>query len=464
VTTTTSVVPNWPQIEAVTRPDGTGELTINGTSHPIQASTIEEARQTIITRIADTAAKLQRPVRALASGPDGQWPLIVHPDGDVQPDHSRPASPAPVPARTPTPAPEPEATEPQPPLRAEPELVDELPDDGGWARWVRPATRPVTTSTELPAATGGPAVPFDRPTFLGQVEDEEPARQGWRGTLSRIGVRVAPSPAEQSERADAHAVSQHWPGPRTIAVVNGKGGASKTPTTILLAAVFARYGGAGVLAWDNNQTRGTLGWRTEPGPHDGTLLDLLPRTERLLSARSQAAELAQYVHHQTRDRYDVLRSKPMVMADEQRLAARDVDAIHAVATKYYRLVIMDSGNDESDPMWRRMIDRADQLVVVTTTRDDHAEAGVLLLEALNHRDEHSADLAQGAVAIVSQADPNATSTQLRTVADGYARVTRDVVTIPHDPAMVDGILRYDALRPSTQRAWLSAGAAVARQL
>jgi MinD-like ATPase involved in chromosome partitioning or flagellar assembly len=277
-------------------------------------------------------------------------------------------------------------------------------------------------------------------------------------------MRVSPGQAEQAERADVHAVSQHWPGPRTIAVVNGKGGASKTPATILLAAIFARYGGAGVVAWDNNQTRGTLGWRTETGPHEGTLLDLLPRTGQLLSARAQAAELANYVHHQTRDRYDVLRSKPMVMADEQRLGAADVDAIHAVVTKYYRLIIMDSGNDESDPMWRRMIDHADQLVVVTTTRDDHAEAGVLLLEALTQRDEHSADLARGAVAIVSQADPNATRAEVSTIADGYARVTKDVVTIPHDPAMVDGILRYDALRSSTQRAWLSAGAAVARQL
>lgn len=36
-----------------------------------------------------------------------------------------------------------------------------------------------------------------------------------------------------------------------------KGG--QTPTTVLLSAVFARYGGAGVVAWDANQTRGTLG-------------------------------------------------------------------------------------------------------------------------------------------------------------------------------------------------------------
>ena len=46
----------------------------------------------------------------------------------------------------------------------------------------------------------------------------------------------------------------------------------------------------------------------------------------------------------------------------------------------------------------------------------------------------------------------------------YRSLTREVVTIPHDPAMVDGVLRYSSLRPATQRAWLGAGAAVARGL
>jgi MinD-like ATPase involved in chromosome partitioning or flagellar assembly len=285
-----------------------------------------------------------------------------------------------------------------------------------------------------------------------------------RGTLARLGIRISPSEAERRERADVHSVSQHWPGPRTIAVVNGKGGANKTPTTILLSAVFARYGGSGVLAWDNNQTRGTLGWRTEQGSHESTLLDLLPRAEHLLGPSARAADLARYVHHQARDRFDVLRSKSMALAHEQRVEPEDVDAIHAVAAKYYRVIFIDSGNDESDPMWLRMIDHTDQLVIATTTRDDHAEAGALLLEALAERDERCALLAKNAVAVVSQADPKATSREIHRVVSGYQALARDVVTVPFDPNMVDGILRYGALRAATQRAWLAAASAVARGL
>ncbi|MGW2095048.1 ATPase [Promicromonospora sukumoe] len=301
-----------------------------------------------------------------------------------------------------------------------------------------------------------------RSSFLVQDRLDEPATQGLRGVLARVGLRVPPSESERSERADEQAVSQHWQGPRTISVVNGKGGAGKTPSTVLLGAVFAQFGGSGVVAWDNNQTRGTLGWRTEQGDHEATLLDLIPQTEHFLGPTAQLGDLAGFVHHQSRDRFDVLRSKPMALAHEQRISSEDVDAIHAVLAKFYRMIFIDSGNDESDPMWLRMIDHTDQLVVATSTRDDHAEAGALLLEALANRGEHMADLARKAVVVVSQSDPKATPADLRRVAQGYRALAREVVTVPFDPAMVDGQLVYRALRPQTRRAWLAAGAAVSR--
>lgn len=332
------------------------------------------------------------------------------------------------------------------------------------------AASPASAASPVDAASAAsgvdvaeiPAVP--RRSFLDQHAAEEPARQGWRGRLTRLGLRVRPGSAERSERADVLAVSQHWPGPRTIAIVNGKGGAGKTPTTVLLSAVLARYGGAGVLAVDLNQTRGTLGWRTEQGSHTATVLDLLPETDRLLGTGAQAADLARFVHHQTSDRYDVLRSQPLELAASQRLTTDDVDALHAVASKYYRLILIDSGNDESDAVWQRMIDHTTQVVVATTTRDDHAEAGALLLEALERRNPASAALAGQAVVIVSRADPGAKPADLRRIIDGYRGLARDVVAIPHDPAMVGGRLLYSALRPATQRAWLAAAAAVARGL
>lgn len=499
----TETVRSWPQIEAVVRMDGSGEVRVDGNVYPVITASLEDARIEVLRRVTENAVRVGRPVHASAEGPEGVWRLVVHPDGTVVPEGDGPVPSGATPVVEPEAVTETAATETAPDEeggapdeaatnRAAHEPVSEAAGEvmreaasgtpsetssgtpsemrsemtngeppaavADWIReeQVRAATEPSPPASLIPAE--------ERASFLTQVSVEEPAEQGFRGWLARVGMPVGPSAAERAERADERAVSQHWPGPRTIAIVNGKGGAGKTPSSVLLSAVFAQFGGAGVVAWDNNQTRGTLGWRTERGPHDATLLDLLPRTDHLLGPSAQAADLARYVHHQTRDRYDVLRSKPMAMAHEQRIDRADVDAIHAVLSKYYRLILIDSGNDESDPMWQRMIDHTDQIVVATTTRDDHAEAGALLLEGLAERDGRSAYLARQAVAVVSQADQRASAEEVRKVADGYGTIAREVVTVPFDPGMVGGHLRYGALRPATRRAWLAAGAAVARGL
>ncbi|MFD1846341.1 ATPase [Arthrobacter flavus] len=344
-----------------------------------------------------------------------------------------------------------------------------------------PSTTPAVPASpvaSVPAAPAAPAAsaagaaapgrqqaaPSTRKSFLAADTTRVPAETGFRGILTKLGIRIAPSKRELEDRANTRAVSQHWPGPRTISVVNGKGGANKTPTTVMLSSVFARNGGGPVLAWDNNETRGTLGWRTEQGPHSATVMDLLPQTDQLLAPSAQSALLARYVHHQTEDKYDVLRSKPDVLASEQKVTADNFDDLHEVASKYFRLNIVDSGNDETAERWLRMIHHTDQLVIATTTLEEHAEAGALLLEALQARGGRYAELSQNAVVIVSQSDKNGTAAQAQEIADGFAQLARRAVTIPYDAALHKGRIRWGSLRPATQRAWLSAAAGVAEGL
>jgi len=454
---TTTEAATWPRVEAMLNGDGTAEVSIGGTLHPIAAPSVEEARVQVVALLADKATQLGRPLRALTRDPDGQWRLIIHGDGTVEEDtttefqtrsrttraRQRSADidvePAPPTTDTTLTTDDPEAT--QAPVTAP-------------QTWVRSAHDQAVASATTTRRER-------RESFLTIEQTEEPATEGLRGLLTRVGIRVAPSETERELREHIRLVSQHWPGPRTTAIVNGKGGASKTPTTAFLAAVFARYGGAGVVTHDNNQTRGTLGWRTEQGPHDATFLELLPEVDRLLGTAAQSADLAHFVHHQTQDRYDVLRSQPMILADEQRLGVAQFDAIHSVLRKYYRLIFMDSGNDESDSLWLRMVENADQLVVATTTRGDIAEAGALLLEALADRDERSAALARNAVVVVNQAKKDGTLAEAEQVAAAFRPLAREAVAIPYDPSIVEGTLRYGSLRPSTQRAWLASAAAVA---
>jgi len=432
-----------PTIRATVR-GTTGTFTVDGVEHPVTGSDDREVRGVILKEVTARATMLGRAVVLVTEDDLGQGQLLVHPDGRLE-EHGEYVATAPAPTapvlEAPAAAPTPEAT-PAPTIEP-------------------PAAAP--TTTEVPAAAPETRRAA-RQSFLTREEVEEPATQGIRGLLARIGIRVSPSEAERLEREWTRLVSQHWPGPRTIVVVNGKGGVGKTMTTISLSSVFARHGGAGVLAWDNNQTRGTLGWSTEQGPHDASILDLLPQVDKLLGTGAQSADLAHYVHHQTRDRYDVLRSKPEVLATEQRFDAGTVDSIHAVASKFYRLVFIDSGNDETDPMWVRAIEQADQIVVPTIGEAKAAESAALLLEGLHERSGHFAELANKAVVVVSKHKHDLPDAELTRMAGGFSGLAREVVTIPYDPALGADVLNYGALRPSTQRAWLAAGAAVARGL
>ncbi|WP_431220039.1 AAA family ATPase [Leifsonia xyli] len=421
-----------PQLSARLSPDATGELLIDGVREDFAEESTQRLREAVLGRVGEIAASAGRPVRLTVSDEEGDWLLAVQPDGSIGDEESLSAA----------------------------AQQEELRPVSSASATTREAPSVETPTREAPTREA-PA----RESFL-RAERTRPdrARQGVRGALARAGVPLAPSAAELRERAERDAVSRHWAGPRTIAIVNGKGGANKTPTTALLAAVFARNGGSGVLAWDNNETRGTLGWRTEKDDHDATVQSLLPATDALLSAGARTADIGHFMHHQNADKYDVLRSNPTMLATEQRISSADFDRLHAVATKFYRLVFIDSGNDESAERWLRMIDHTDQLVIATTALGEHAEAGALLLEALLQRDANSARLARDAVVIVSQSERTGPASDAGRVAAGFAPLARRAVTIPFDPEMHGGRLSFESLAGRTQRAWLHAAAAVAEGL
>ncbi|WP_316302826.1 AAA family ATPase [Clavibacter michiganensis] len=444
--------------EATTASDGSAIVTVDGAPKKIIGTNLEDARAQVIALVREHAAAAQEDVTLTSSDPEGVFTIVVAPDGEIR-DPSAP--PAPTPAHG-------------------ADLVGV--DAAGMDRGPVSAATTTSTSTHQLEAASSPATlegaraarPTDQPTtrrearqsFLTRTGVEEPARQGLRGALTRAGIKVAPSAAERSYREWVYSVSQHFVGPRTIMIANGKGGAGKTLATVCLSAVFARNGGAGVIAWDNNQTRGTLGWSTEQTRHEGSVLDLLPNVDRLLGVGAQSADMAQYVHHQTRDRYDVLRSKPDVVAAEQRFDAATVDQVHRVLTKFYRLVVIDSGNDETDPMWLAALDRTDQLVVPTTTDPKWCESASLLLERLSELGGRYRSLAENAVILVSAETADVPTAVLEQRVAGFRErgVGRDILTIPHDKGLKAMVINYDALDEPTKRAWLAAGASIARGL
>lgn len=484
---------------------GTASITNGDTLTPLRAADLATARALVTDHLTQMAREQGGPVITHLVDPDGEYDLCFSSDGvtmatsdqvenalnppklpettpvvfspepdqdeeeivdeplgpdffeNIEPNLNPPSpqiAPAPVLSQLDTPAPVSDI--PTPPQAPMPTVAHDI---------YQPPQLPEQNQQFYPGSTLNQPQPTANPvpsSFLTQSAASGPKPTGWRAVAGRLGIKVQASQAQCQQWEDERTVSQHWPGPRTIAVLNGKGGAGKTPTSILLASNFARLGSGSVVAADGNVTRGTLGWRTEQGPHNATILDMVPKTEALMDPSARNGDVAAFTHHQTIDQFDVLRSNPLLLSTEQKLSPEELDGIQQVLTRYYRMIIWDTGNDEGDSLWLRIVSHADQIVVATTTRTDHAEAGRLLLQGLSGRDERSAALAANAVVVISQADreePPATS-----LVDGFAGIAREVVTIPYDRAMREQWLRSDKLAPATRAAWLHAAAAVARGL
>ncbi|MDQ3157303.1 MAG: ParA family protein [Actinomycetota bacterium] len=455
--TVSDQIPKFPHVTAAFRDDDNVEVTVLGVSHMFEGPAgIARTKALQFLWKISASDDFNRPLRVHTDTIDGAvTSLIVTPDGRFY-DESDPTNTWPLNSQDPAEATTAEASTEDPP-RAQP---------GFTAAPTPPDASAPGVETEKAGAQllAGPSVPrhHERKSFIADGPVLAPASQGWRGAVNRMGMRLDPGVPEVAWREDVKLVSQHWPGPRTIAVVNGKGSANKTPTTVMLAAVLARYGGAGVLAWDNNETRGSLAWRTQRSNHTSTVLDLLPQADALLGTGAQSAEMSYFAHHQPEDKFDVLHSDQSVDGEHE-VSGAEVEAIHRVAAKYYRMIIMDSGNNERAVNWRAMIERTQQLVVPCTNVEDTAEAGARMLEALANRDDHSKKLAQNAVAIISKRTPGKDPNMDRIVRD-FAPLVREVVTIPYDKALVSGVIHFDAMQPATKRAWLRAAAAVAKGL
>lgn len=403
--------------------------TPDGTIEPLVASPTDDIRQLIVQRATAEAVRTGSAVELVTTGDRGAHHLIINADGTVAPS----AASAPVAASV------------------DPHIVENPSQQGEEVNTEAPGH-------ESPRSRRAPE-PLTRPSFI-EPKAAPVKSSRWHAFFARMGV--GPSPAAIERLENERAVAQQWAGCRTLAVANGKGGVGKTMTTAMLAAVFARYGGGNVLAWDNNDTRGTLGWRTESGRYDSTIKDLLPAATELLAPGASVSDIARFVHHQSVDRYDVLRSNPELLAAHQRIASADFDLLMRVAARYYRLVIFDSGNDESAERWLRMVDCSFQLVVPTLATPESAESAALLLDALRERDERSRQLAENAVVIVTEAEPNSRGAER--IVRGFEGHVRDVVRITFDPGLKSGPLRLDNLAPRTRDAWMRAAASAARGL
>jgi putative peptide zinc metalloprotease protein len=146
-----------------------------------------------------------------------------------------------------------------------------------------------------------------------------------------------------------------------IAVLSPKGGVGKTTSTYLVGDALAELGRVRVVGLDTNPDYGTLASLVPDALRsDHSLVDLLDAFERCPTF----AELRPYLS-QVRGGLKLLSapSDPYVM---QRLAPADYDTALELLAQHVEVALLDCGTGLAGPLARWAIQRADQVVIVTT--------------------------------------------------------------------------------------------------
>jgi MinD-like ATPase involved in chromosome partitioning or flagellar assembly len=290
------------------------------------------------------------------------------------------------------------------------------------------------------------------------------AMLGLRGALRKgtFGlVKIAPGSHEQGLTQDIEMVRRNFGGLRQVTVVNPKGGAGKTVAVLMLAMTFGQKRGGYVLAWDNNETQGTLGMRAQQDFHLRTVRDLLTDLEHFRGARGRVGDLAQYVRAQGEGMFDVLASDESATAGEMLTSTAFAD-IREVVSRFYKLIIVDTGNNVRAANWQAAIDATDQLVVTMSGRNDSAETAARMLDHLEKSGRQR--LVRQAVTVVSM-PPSRKDIDLPAIQRHFAARTRSVLLAPYERLIDSGEpIRYGLLSSASREAWLRAAASVAEGL
>lgn len=287
------------------------------------------------------------------------------------------------------------------------------------------------------------------------IVDGRPAGNGAVGRFRRGVERLLVS---DSERAEAELDRQIQTQPcvtraNTVALISPKGGVGKTTSTFLVGSLLATHLRARVVAVDANPDFGTLA-RLAPDDRraERTLADLLNDADRLTTA----AELNPYVSRLPTGLHILGAPKEAELTAS--LGPDRYGELVAFLSCFYEVVMLDLGTGVAGPLARFAIERADQVVLVTTP--EWVTASVVL-DALSYLKHERATLAINK-SLLRSADSRAIEERFR------AEHLHRAVMVPYDEqlaSMLDtGTYGLGALGRSTRMAIKYLGLAVAEQL
>jgi len=288
-------------------------------------------------------------------------------------------------------------------------------------------------------AEGRATIPTQRP-LLGDIE--------WRT-----------APAAGTNDHIIASLRRELGGPRVIAFANPKGGVHKTTATVLCAATVGSVRGRGVVAWDDNELRGTLGLRAGSARHARTIRHLVTELVEVESHTGFALSerIDDFLRHASDGSYDVLAGE-----EDPRFARRldphTVRRVLDVLRRTHDVICVDTGNNVESANWQTVLEGADQLVITSVPREDAAFTADWMLDLLE--EAGMGHLVANAVTLLSLPTPRPAPI-IDDLARHFAGRTRAVTVVPYDPVLETGAsIEYSMLSPATRQAWLEAAGVI----
>ncbi len=294
-----------------------------------------------------------------------------------------------------------------------------------------------------------------RDLYPGALVDGRPEQNGAGGRFRRRVDRLRVSRSEREE-AELERRIRTQPGvtrPNVVAVVSPKGGVGKTTCSFVVGNLLANHLKLRAVAVDANPDFGTLA-RLAPDERrsERSLADLLEDADGLKTA----AEMNPYVSRLPSGLH--LLGAPHDAELTAQLGPDRYGELLAFLSCFYEVVLLDLGTGVAGPLASFAIERADQVVLVTTP--EWVTASVVL-EALSHLQHERTTVALNK-SLMRAADVRVVEERFR------AEHLHRSVTIPHDEqlaTMLDsGTYTLDALGRPTRVAIKRLGLAVAEQL
>lgn len=334
-----------------------------------------------------------------------------------------------------------------------------------WEGDGRDTEAPLLEPIRRDAAEGVPTNASDFAAQRSATATEEPPTRGLPALLHKASaghVRLRPTRDERRRRGAVADIRRSIGGLRQITFTNPKGGSGKTTAALLTSLTLGQLRGGYVLAWDNNETQGTLGVRARPDHHHNTVRDLVANLPSFSGpVPGRVGDLARFVRSQGDAMFDVLSSDEQAEAGEMMTAAA-FQAVREVVGRFYKIICVDTGNNVRAANWAASIDSTDQLVVTSSVRWESAYSASRMLDYLEQSGR--GDLVSNAVTVLVM-PRSMKGLNLPQVETHFKVRTREVLFAPFDPQLDNGDeIRFKSLSEETRGAWLEISAAIARGL